>query len=100
MNNVLSKLKKHFFLKLSAVLIILWIILVSVDFIRFSCSENLISPIFEIDHNGCKCCEWRESIGIGYSFDYNFDSDADLEKRKYSSADFKIFGFTIYSKEN
>ena len=78
MNNVLSKLKKHFFLKLSAVLIILWIILISVDFIRFSCSENAVSPIFEVYCNYCKCYEWREYVGLGYSFDYNFDSDADL----------------------
>jgi len=48
--------------------------------------------------------EYAYKIGLNFMFitDHNsfLSEEVYLKESKYSTADFKIFGFTIYSKEN
>lgn len=91
--------RKRLWLKIMAVTAGLWVLLMGVDFVRFAASDSYITPIINVEHNYSHSCEWREECGILYSFDYTFDSELHLQNKTPDSADFRIFGITIYSKD-
>ena len=94
-----KKPKKKIALKIFAGVITLWILLVGIDFVRFTISDRYIAPIVCVYSNGCKCYEWREKIGLGYSFDYTFYDEMKLRNKEPETAHFKLFGIELYTRK-
>ncbi|MBQ9956953.1 MAG: hypothetical protein IJO99_05240 [Ruminococcus sp.] len=95
-----KKPKKKIALKIFIVIISLWVLLIGVDFVRFTASNSYIEPLVCIYSTGCRCYEWREKTGLGYSFDYTFYDEMKLSNKEPETASFKLFGIELYTREN
>ncbi len=95
-----KKPKKKIALKIFIGIISLWILLVGIDFVRFTASDSYIDPLVCVYSNGCKCFEWREEVGLGYSFDYIFYDEIHLRNKTPDEAEFRLFGIELYTRKN
>lgn len=90
--------KKRILLKIFAVILCLWVLVVGFDFARFIMSDTAVSPVIAIESGGCHCCEERWEDGLGYTMHYSYNSFEDLSDSNPCRSEFSLFGFTIYSK--
>lgn len=91
--------KKKLWLIILAVILGLWILITLVDFARFVTADKPIDPIITMESGGCHCCEERWSDGIGYTMSYSYDSFENLYDGSPCRAEFRLFGYTVYSKD-
>ncbi len=88
-----KKSKRRIVLKIVALILGLWFLMITIDMIRFFASDKQISPIICIAYNGCKCYEWREEESLGgYTFDYTYYSEESYREGKPDEAVCYFFG--------
>lgn len=91
--------KKRIALRIFSVILILWILLVGIDFVRFVSADIPTKPLLTISSGGCRCGESESENGLGYSYGYYYDISSSYSQKNPESAYFTIFGIELYSKE-
>ncbi len=87
----IKKSKGRTVLKIIIAVLLIWILIVLIDTVRFFTSDKPISPLICIESNGCGCFEWREKVGIGYLFEYNYNSIESYDAKKPDRAVYKFY---------
>lgn len=90
--DIFKKFGKNIVLKIISVIIGLWVLITVIDAVRFFVSDKQVSPLICLEYNGCKCYEWRQEIGMGYSFDYEYYSMESYSANKPDRAVYCFFG--------
>ncbi|MDE6502612.1 MAG: hypothetical protein K2K02_10470 [Ruminococcus sp.] len=99
----IKKSRKRVAIKIIIAVLLIWVLLVITDFIRFKTSDGYIEPLITITHMACDCGESRSECGIGYSFDYDYildigNSSWKYDKEKPDSRRFSVLGKDLYKK--
>ena len=78
-------------LRIIIAVLMIWILIVLIDIVRFFTSDKPISPLICIESNGCHCFEWREKVGMGYLFEYTYNSEEPFNNGKPDHAVYKFY---------
>ena len=100
----IKKSKKRIAIEIIIAVLLVWVLLVVTDFVRFAMSDSYIQPLFTVMQMACDCGENRAEYGIGYCFDYGYIIDLDNSSWKYDKdkpdfRSFSVFGHTLYKKQ-
>lgn len=94
----IKRSRKHTALKVIAVILGLWVLLIRIDFLRFAVSNGYIKPLLTVESIRCNCEEDRAEYGLGYRFDYYRDISRNSDWENPDSSSFWLFGREVYTK--